>query len=102
RSADDPQGGARRAAESPAEAQPGASCSPRTLSGCGCGGSGRRRLRRRRDLLLLVLAPIRPVDMFIARLLLAMSANLLISSLLLMGTLGVGVGSGAPIVFYPL
>jgi hypothetical protein len=55
-----------------------------------------------RDLLLLVLAPIRPVDMFIARLLLAMSANLLISSLLLMGTLGVGVGSGAPFAFFPL
>jgi Putative ATP-binding cassette len=55
-----------------------------------------------RDLLLLVLAPIRPIDMFVARLLLAMSANLLISSLLLMGTLGVGVGSGAPLAFFPL
>jgi len=49
-----------------------------------------------------VLAPVRPLDIFIARLVLAMSANLLISSILLMGTLGVGVGSGAPIVFYPL
>jgi ABC-2 type transport system permease protein len=55
-----------------------------------------------RDLLQLVLAPIRPMDIFVARLLLAMSANLLISSLLLMGTLGVGVGSGAPFVFFPL
>ena len=55
-----------------------------------------------RELLQLVLAPIRPLDIFIARLVLAMSANLLISSILLMGTLGVGVGSGAPIVFYPL
>jgi ABC-2 type transport system permease protein len=55
-----------------------------------------------RDLLQLVLAPIRPIDIFLARLLLAMSANLLISSLLLMGTLGVGVGSGAPLVFFPL
>ena len=55
-----------------------------------------------RELLQLVLAPVRPLDIFIARLVLAMSANLLISSILLMGTLGVGVGSGAPIVFYPL
>ncbi|HEV2029362.1 MAG TPA: hypothetical protein VGS16_12660 [Candidatus Dormibacteraeota bacterium] len=55
-----------------------------------------------RDLLQLVLAPIRPMEIFLARLLLAMSANLLISSLVLMGTLGVGVGSGAPLVFYPL
>lgn len=55
-----------------------------------------------RDLLLLVLAPIRSIDMFAARLLLAMSANLLISALLLMGTLGVGVGSGAPLLFFPL
>jgi Putative ATP-binding cassette len=55
-----------------------------------------------RELLQLVLAPIRPIDIFLARLLLAMSANLLISSILLMATLGVGVGSGAPLVFFPL
>jgi hypothetical protein len=55
-----------------------------------------------RELLQLVLAPIRPLDIFLARLLLAMSANLLISSILLMATLGVGVGSGAPLVFFPL
>jgi hypothetical protein len=55
-----------------------------------------------RDLLQLVLAPVRPMEIFLARLLLAMSANLLISSLVLMGTLGVGLGSGAPLVFYPL
>jgi len=55
-----------------------------------------------RDLLQLVLAPVRPMDIFLARLLLAMSANLLISSLVLMGTLGIGVGSGAPPAFYPL
>jgi len=55
-----------------------------------------------RELLQLVLAPIRPIDIFIARLLLAMSANLLISSILLMATLGVGVGSGASLVFFPL
>jgi hypothetical protein len=55
-----------------------------------------------RDLLQLVLAPIRPVEIFLARLLLAMSANLLISSLVMMGTLGIGLGSGAPLAFYPL
>jgi hypothetical protein len=55
-----------------------------------------------RELLQLVLAPIRPLDIFLARLLLAMSANLLISSILLMATLGVGVGSGAPPAYFPL
>lgn len=55
-----------------------------------------------RELLQLVLAPVRPLDIFVARLVLAMSANLLISSILMMGMLGVGVGSSAPIVFYPL
>ncbi|HUY74402.1 MAG TPA: hypothetical protein VMW11_07810 [Candidatus Dormibacteraeota bacterium] len=55
-----------------------------------------------RDLLQLVLAPVRPVDIFIARMVLAMIANLLISSLLLAGALGVGVGSGASPVFYVL
>jgi hypothetical protein len=55
-----------------------------------------------RELLQLVLAPVRPIDIFVARLLLAMSANLLISSILLMGTLGVGAGSGAPIAYFPL
>ena len=55
-----------------------------------------------RELLQLVLAPVRPLDIFIARLLLAMSANLLISSILLMSTLGVGVGSGAPLAYFPL
>ncbi|MGH7761673.1 MAG: putative ABC transporter permease subunit [Candidatus Dormibacteraceae bacterium] len=55
-----------------------------------------------RELLQLVLAPVRPLDIFAARLMIAMSANLLISSILLMGTLGVGVGSGAPLVYFPL
>ena len=55
-----------------------------------------------RELLQLVLAPIRPLDIFIARLVLAMSANLLISAILLMATLGLGVGSNAPPAFYPL
>ncbi len=55
-----------------------------------------------RELLQLVLAPVRPIDIFVARLLLAMSANLLISSILLMGTLGVGAGSGAPLAYFPL
>ncbi|HUZ87042.1 MAG TPA: hypothetical protein VNF26_08820 [Candidatus Baltobacterales bacterium] len=55
-----------------------------------------------RDLLQLVLAPVRPIEIFIARVVLAMIANLLISSLLLAGALGVGAGSGAPPVFYLL
>ena len=55
-----------------------------------------------RDLLQLVLAPVRPIEIFAARLVLAMSANLLISGILLMATLGVGVGSGAPVVYYVL
>ncbi|MHB8611069.1 MAG: putative ABC transporter permease subunit [Candidatus Dormibacteraceae bacterium] len=55
-----------------------------------------------RELLQLVLAPVRPIDIFVARLLLAMSANLLISSILLMTTVGVGVGSGASVAFFPL
>src|SRR6267378_1643646 len=55
-----------------------------------------------RDLLQLVLAPVRPFEIFAARLLLAMSANLLISLILLMAALGVGVGSHAPAIYFPL
>ena len=55
-----------------------------------------------RDLLQLVLAPVRPIEIFAARLLLAMSANLLISLILLMATVGVGVGSRAPAVYFVL
>lgn len=55
-----------------------------------------------RDLLQLVLAPIRPIEIFSARLLLAMSANLMISLILLMATLGVGVGSHAPPIYFAL
>jgi Putative ATP-binding cassette len=55
-----------------------------------------------RDLLQLVLAPVRPIEIFVARLLLAMSANLLISLILLMATLGVGVGSHAPAIYFAL
>jgi hypothetical protein len=55
-----------------------------------------------RDLLQLVLAPVRPIEIFAARLVLAMSANILISSILLMATLGVGVGSGAPVLYFVL
>jgi hypothetical protein len=55
-----------------------------------------------RDLLQLVLAPIRPIEIFAARLLLAMSANLMISLILLMATLGLGVGSHAPAIYFVL
>jgi ABC-2 type transport system permease protein len=55
-----------------------------------------------RDLLQLVVAPIRPIEILAARLVLAMAANILISGILLMATLGVGLGSGAPLIFFPL
>ena len=55
-----------------------------------------------RDLLQLVVAPVRPVEIFLSRVLLAMTANIFISGILLMATLGVGVGSSAPLIFYPL
>jgi hypothetical protein len=55
-----------------------------------------------RDLLQLVVAPVRPIEIFISRVVLATSANLFISAILLMATLGLGVGSGAPLVFFPL
>src|SRR5205807_2180671 len=41
-------------------------------------------------------------DIFIARLVSAMSANLLISGILVAAVLGVGVGAGAPSVYFPL
>jgi hypothetical protein len=55
-----------------------------------------------RDLLQLVVAPVRPVEIFVARALLAMSANLLISGILVAALLGVGIGSGASLIYYPL
>jgi hypothetical protein len=53
-----------------------------------------------RDLLLLTLAPVRTVEIFAARLTLAMAANLLISSILLAVILGIGVGAGAPFIYF--
>ena len=53
-----------------------------------------------RDLLLLTLAPVRTVEIFAARLTLAMAANLLISSILLAVILGIGAGAGAPAVYF--
>ena len=55
-----------------------------------------------RDLLQLILAPVRPRDIFAARAVLAMSANLLISAILLAAVLGVGVGAAAPLPYYGL
>jgi hypothetical protein len=55
-----------------------------------------------RDLLQLVVAPVRPVEIFVSRVLLATGANLFISGILLMATLGVGVGSGASLLYFPL
>lgn len=53
-----------------------------------------------RDLLLLTLAPVRTIEIFAARLTLAMAANLLISSILLAVILGVGAGAGAPATYF--
>ena len=55
-----------------------------------------------RDLLLLTLAPVRTIEIFAARLTLAMAANLMISSILLAVILGVGAGAGAPTVYFVL
>ena len=54
------------------------------------------------DLLQLVLAPIRTRDIFIARSLLAMRANLLLACVVLAFVVGVGVGSGASLLYYPI
>ena len=53
-----------------------------------------------RDLLQLVVAPVRTRDIFITRLVIATSANLLIGAILVAGVLGVGAGAGAPWVYY--
>jgi Putative ATP-binding cassette len=55
-----------------------------------------------RDLLLLTLAPVRTIEIFAARLTLAMGANLLISSILLAVVLGIGAGAGAPLAYFLL
>jgi hypothetical protein len=55
-----------------------------------------------RDLLQLVIAPVRTAQIFIARLVLAMGANLLLGAMLLAGVLGIGAGAGAPPAYYLL
>jgi hypothetical protein len=55
-----------------------------------------------RDLLQLVVAPVRTRDIFAARLVTAMTANLLISGVLLAAVLGLGAGTGAPLIYFPL
>jgi hypothetical protein len=55
-----------------------------------------------RDLLQLVIAPVRTRDIFVARLMTAVTANLLLSFLLAAAVLGVGAGAGAPWLFYPM
>jgi len=55
-----------------------------------------------RDLLQLVVAPVRMRDIFVARLVMAMNANLLISAVLAAGVVGLGIGAGAPFVYYPM
>ena len=55
-----------------------------------------------RDLLQLVIAPVRTIEVFLSRLVLAVTANLLISAVLLATVLGLGAGAGAPPAYYPL
>ena len=55
-----------------------------------------------RDLLQLTLAPVRTVEIFAARLILAMGANLLISFILGAVVFGVGAGTGAPLAYFLL
>jgi hypothetical protein len=55
-----------------------------------------------RDLLMLVLAPVRTTEIFAARVVFAMSANLLISAILLSFILGAGVGAGASPLYFLL
>jgi hypothetical protein len=55
-----------------------------------------------RDLLQLVIAPVRTRDIFVARLMTAVTANLLLSFVLAAGVMGVGAGAGAPWIFYPM
>ena len=55
-----------------------------------------------RDLLQLVISPVRTAEIFVARLALAMGANLLLGTILLAGVLGIGVGAGAPLAYFLL
>ena len=55
-----------------------------------------------RDLLQLVISPVRTAEIFVARLALAMGANLLLGAILLAGVLGIGAGAGAPLPYFPL
>src|SRR5579859_2436826 len=55
-----------------------------------------------RDLLQLVLAPVRIAEIFAARLIIAMSANLLLGVVLLIGVLGLGTGASAPVLYFAL
>jgi hypothetical protein len=49
-----------------------------------------------------VVAPVRTRDIFAARLIAAVTANLLLSFILAAGVLGVGAGAGAPWFYYPM
>ncbi|HEV2140136.1 MAG TPA: hypothetical protein VGT01_03010 [Candidatus Dormibacteraeota bacterium] len=55
-----------------------------------------------RDLMQLILAPVRTGEIFLARSLFAMSANLLVAAVFLTFVAGVGAGSGASPLFYVL
>lgn len=52
------------------------------------------------DLMQLVLAPVRPVEIFLGRAVVAARANLLLGFVIGMFVLGTGAGAGAPLLFY--
>jgi len=55
-----------------------------------------------RDLLQLVLAPVRPIDIFLARSVLALIPNVLLGSVILAVVFGVGVGADASLLYFPI
>ncbi len=55
-----------------------------------------------RDLMQLILAPVRTSEIFLARSLFAMSANILVAALFLAFIVGLGAGSGASPLYYLL
>lgn len=52
------------------------------------------------DLLQLVLAPVRPLEIFLARSVLAMRANLLLGFVIATFVIGVGAGANAPVFYF--
>lgn len=54
------------------------------------------------DLMQLVIAPVRPLEIFLGRSVLAMRANFLLGFVIVMFVIGAGVGAGGPALYYVL